>query len=133
VSPHLRALVWLVQMWGAFCAVAGLAVIAFAVAAAFIAFDPAGERPGTEVAAGLTAATLALVGLAAILWSALHILAGQGLRARQPWARVLALALAVCDLVLVPLGTALGLYALWVLLDDSVRGHVLGSHGHVPP
>ena len=33
----------------------------------------------------------------------------------------LALALALFDLLLLPLGTALGVYTLWVLLHEEVR------------
>ena len=58
---------------------------------------------------------------AAIVWAAAHYLAGRGLRGRKPWARNLALILAAFNLLLLPLGTALGLYTLWVLLHEHVR------------
>ena len=37
------------------------------------------------------------------------------------WARLTALAVAVLDLFLVPFGTVLSLYALWVLMHPDVR------------
>jgi hypothetical protein len=42
-------------------------------------------------------------------------LAGWGLMERRPWARMLAIVLGVLALFKVPLGTALGIYTLWVL------------------
>ena len=46
---------------------------------------------------------------------------GPSRQSRRAWARNLALMLAVCNLLLLPLGTALGLYTLWVLLHEEVR------------
>jgi len=43
------------------------------------------------------------------------------MRRYRPWARLLALGLAMINLVLFPFGTALGGYALWVLLKDEGR------------
>lgn len=46
----------------------------------------------------------------------LGIIAGWGLLARQSWARMLAIIFACFSLLDIPLGTALGIYTLWVLL-----------------
>ena len=73
------------------------------------------------MAAGVTAATLAVVAMAAIVWAVAHHVAGRGLQTRKAWARNLALMLAAFNLLLLPLGTALGLYTLWVLLHEHVR------------
>ena len=43
------------------------------------------------------------------------MIAGGGLLARSPWARVLTIVLACISLIHFPLGTALGIYTLWVL------------------
>ena len=43
--------------------------------------------------------------------------AGWGLLERQSWARPLTLVLAFVSLINIPLGTALGIYSLWVLLS----------------
>jgi len=53
------------------------------------------------------AATVAAAGLAAV--------AGWSLQNRKPWARTLAIIAAVLSLVKFPVGTALGIYTLWVL------------------
>ena len=48
-------------------------------------------------------------------------IAGMGLLARRSWARALAIGIAVSDLLLFPLGTAVGVYGLWVLLAPGSR------------
>ena len=42
-----------------------------------------------------------------------------GLFEREPWARFLGLALGFLALLRFPLGTALGIYTLWVLLPEN--------------
>jgi hypothetical protein len=56
------------------------------------------------------------IGTLLILAALLGLLAGMGLLQRQPWARLLAIVLAFVGLIDVPLGAALGIYTLWVLL-----------------
>jgi len=48
-----------------------------------------------------------------------EIIAGIGLLKRRNWARILALILAIPDLMIIPIGTAIGIYAIWVLLNDE--------------
>jgi hypothetical protein len=45
------------------------------------------------------------------------IVVGIGLLSFRPWARSLGAIIAILELVNFPLGTALGIYALWVLLS----------------
>lgn len=47
------------------------------------------------------------------------LLAGIGLARRRPWARMLALVVAGLQLVNLPFGTAFGVYAFWVLLQEE--------------
>jgi len=50
------------------------------------------------------------------------IIGGIGLLKRASWARILMLIVAVMDLIHVPHGTILGVYTLWVLIqDETVR------------
>ena len=49
------------------------------------------------------------------------LLAGWGLLNFRPWARILALVLSALNLLNIPLGTALGLYGLWVLLNKDTE------------
>jgi hypothetical protein len=43
------------------------------------------------------------------------VLAGYGLLTKKPWARLLAIVVGILSLVNFPVGTAIGLYTLWVL------------------
>ncbi len=47
------------------------------------------------------------------------IVGGIGLLKQKPWARILVMVLAVFDLFNVPLGTVVGIYTFWVLMQDE--------------
>jgi hypothetical protein len=49
------------------------------------------------------------------------IAAGIGLLKMKAWARIVAIVLGCLDLLHFPFGTALGIYTLWVLLNDESR------------
>ena len=48
-----------------------------------------------------------------------EIIGGFGLLKRRPWARILILIVACLDLLWIPIGTIIGIYELWVLLQDK--------------
>jgi hypothetical protein len=48
-------------------------------------------------------------------------MAGYGLLQYKPWARIVAIIVAIIGIVHFPLGTALGIYALWALLSEPGR------------
>lgn len=97
----------------------GVSMLLLAVGAAAELIDPVGST--VELAAGLTAAVFALLGLFALLWGGAHVWTAALLRRRRPLGRMLSLALAVVDLLVLPFGTALGAYAMWVLLTNDGR------------
>lgn len=121
MARHVAFLSRLFLFWSAFNAIIAIAVFAFAIAAVSLALSSGAERPGTEVAAIVTAATLMVLSLAAATWTWVHYVCAQGLRAHSSRARTLGIVLGLFNLMLFPLGTALGVYALWVLLNDQVR------------
>ena len=49
-----------------------------------------------------------------------EIIGGFGLLKKKSWARILVLIIAVLDLLFIPVGTLIGIYELWVLLNDDV-------------
>lgn len=51
------------------------------------------------------------------------LVAGVGLLRRAPWARVLALVVGAANLLNIPIGTALGIYTIYVLAQDP-RGPI---------
>ena len=62
---------------------------------------------------------LTLVASFFMLKAILALVAGWGLLDYQPWARIFALVLGFLALLLPPVGTALGVYTLWVLLPEQ--------------
>jgi len=64
---------------------------------------------------------LTFVGAASLLLAAAGFAAGWGLLERRPWARTLSLILAFIALLNPILGTALGIYTLWVLLPSDAE------------
>ena len=70
---------------------------------------------------------LGVVGTAiGLLFAALGVpglLAGYGLLTKKPWARVLAMVVGILSLVNFPVGTAIGLYTLWVLTQPAATDY----------
>jgi hypothetical protein len=121
VARHVAFLSRLFLAWSAINGIVAIAVFAFAVAAASLALSSGAERPGTEVAAVVTAATLMVLALAGATWTWVHYVCARGLSHHSSRARTLGIVLGLFNLMLFPFGTALGAYALWVLLNDEVR------------
>jgi hypothetical protein len=119
---HVDFIGLLFIVWGLLTTLVGLSTLALGVGAvALIASGTPGG--GGQMAAGLTAFAFAALAVIAMLWGIAHVVVGMPLRRRKPWARLAALMLGSIDLVLLPYGTALGIYALWVLLNE--RGKAL--------
>jgi hypothetical protein len=49
------------------------------------------------------------------------LLTGIGLLKFQPWARIVGIVLGVLHLINIPVGTVIGIYALWVLLSKETE------------
>ncbi len=127
MKRHADFLGVLYLAWGAIFALVGVAGLALAGGALAIARSGGPVSVGSEFAAGLTAVTLGLIASLALLFGLLHLWIGAAMRRYHAWARLLALGLAVINLVLFPFGTALGGYACWVLLNDEGRALYLRS------
>lgn len=106
-------------VWGVLTTLVGLSTLALGVSAVALIASASRGGGGGQVAAGVTAVVFAALALAAIIWGVVHIAVGVPLRQRKPWARLVALMLGGVDLLLLPYGTALGIYTLWVLLNEE--------------
>jgi len=117
-------------MWGALAMLVGASMLLLATGALAQLLDPAASA---GLAAGLTASIFVVVGLFALLWGGAHVWVAMLTRRRRPAGRVLLLALAITNLLMLPFGTALGIYALWVLLtNDGRRLFETAAAGAVP-
>ena len=121
MKRHVEFLSTLYLTWGAIFTLVALAGFALAGGAAAIATATGPVRMASEMAARLTAVTIGVISMIALVWGALHLWIGRSLRKFLPSARLMTLGLAVGNLVLIPFGTALGAYACWVLLKDEGR------------
>jgi hypothetical protein len=121
VKRHVDFLSTLFQVWGAIFVLVAVAGFALAAGAAAIATSSGAVRFGSEMAARLTAVSIGLIAIIALVWGVLHYFVGRRLKQYRPSARLMSLGLAIGNLILFPFGTALGGYACWVLLKDEGR------------
>ncbi|HEU5258994.1 MAG TPA: hypothetical protein VFU28_23570 [Vicinamibacterales bacterium] len=119
MERHVDILAILCTLYGALAMLLGASLLLLSAGALAILFGPDGSAVG--FAAGVTATGFAVLGVVALVWGGAHVGASVLLRRRQPAGRVLTLGLAVVNLLLLPFGTALGAYALWILLTDAGR------------
>jgi hypothetical protein len=113
---HVDFVAGLFIVWGVLTTLIGLSTLALGLGA--VAVLASSGRPAS-FAAGLTAAAFTALAIIAIIWGLAHVAVGIPLRRRRHWSRLGALMLGSVDLLLLPFGTALGIYALWVLLRDD--------------
>ena len=106
-------------VWGLLTTLIGVSTLALGGGAVALITSASRGGSGGQFAAGVTAAVFTTLAVIAILWGAAHVVVGVPLRRRRPWARMMALMLGSVDLLLLPYGTALGVYALWVLLTEG--------------
>ncbi len=103
----------------------GGATLLLAIGAVAIGLMDTGER----VAAGVTALTFGIFAAALMIGGAANAWAGRALRRGQAAGRSAVLWLSVPNLFVLPFGTALGVYALWVLLHNESRARFHGVRG----
>jgi hypothetical protein len=119
MAAHVDFLGSLFVVWGVLTTLIGFSTLALAFGAAALMRSVSRQGGGVQLAAGLTTAAFAVLGLIAVLWGAAHVLVGVRLRRRQHWSRLAGLMFATIDLLLLPYGTVLGAYALWALLSEG--------------
>jgi len=107
-------------VWGLLTALVGVSTLALGIGAVAV-IASATRGGGGDVAAGLTAAAFTALAIIAIAWGTAHVVVGVPLRRHRPWSRLVALMLGAVDLLLLPYGTALGVYAIWVLLNEDAK------------
>jgi hypothetical protein len=114
VARHVKTVAILWVIWSGLKLLAGLGMVFFGTLAlarffVFVPFQAHWHPFWMGSLMGFGGAVEVLFGIAGII-------AAWGLFERRPWARVLTIILAFITLFRFPLGTALGIYTLWVLL-----------------
>jgi hypothetical protein len=123
MRPHLHLLGILQVAWGAIGLLLGLVVLLLAMGAIAIGISTPSER----MAAGITAAGFVVFSVGLLAGGGVNAWAGRAIRRRQPAGRTATLWLAVLNLFVLPFGTALGIYAFWVLLHNEIRALFIGQ------
>ena len=117
VQEHVRLLGIL---WLAYSAMTVLGAIALEVVAHTILSPDTPNFPGPPMGVRLWLSPfLTIIGGVIVLKAALGFIAGWGLLQREHWGRTAALVVGFVSLFNVPIGTALGIYTLWVLLPGQ--------------
>jgi hypothetical protein len=118
VQTHVRLLGLLWLAYSAFNTVVG--VVLYVIANTLFAHGRLGA-PDSQTF--FLRPLLSVIAILVLAKAALGFIAGWGLLQRDKWARVLVLVLAFISLFTnIPIGTALGIYTMWVLLSsDSER------------
>jgi hypothetical protein len=117
VRPHLTLLGILQMVWGGFGLILGLSTLLLALGAVAIGLSRQDER----VSAVATAVVFGLVSAALLVGGLANAWAGRSLHRHEQAGRLVTMGLAVPNLFVLPFGTALGIYAFWVLLHEETR------------
>jgi hypothetical protein len=117
VKAHVNLLGILQVVWGCIGLLLGVSTLMLAAGAVMVGVTSTGRG----VPAGVTAAAFAACAAAFLGFGLGNAWAGAAVRRRQPSGRLATLGLALPNLFVLPFGTALGIYAMWVLLHDETR------------
>jgi hypothetical protein len=121
MKKHVELVGVLYIIWGALSMLIGLALLALGLGAGAIITSAGPGELGAKLAASLAAAAFGTLAGIVLLWGLVHLWDGIALRRFREWARAAGLVLGVLNLFLLPFGTALGVYALWVFTNDQTR------------
>jgi len=114
---HLSVLGWLYILGNAVFLAIGILGVVFLAGIGVVSEDPEAFK------------VLSVIGsVGAIFFTVLAVpglIAGVGLLKRRSWARILALVIAVLSLFNFPIGTAVSIYAIWVLLQTDVSEYFM--------
>jgi len=85
--------------------------LSFNFAFNFVDHDPLAQKVLSFVGSSLS--------LIILFFSTLGIIGGAGLFSYKPWARILVLIVSAINCINIPIGTAKGVYSIWVLMQSE--------------
>jgi hypothetical protein len=97
------------------------AVIFFLGAGAVASILSQDNSSEAQVAAGWAGGCMTFVAALIGVLSIPSIIAGWGLSKRKAWARILTLVIGALNLPNMPIGTAIGLYAIIIMMNDETK------------
>lgn len=119
MQTHIKVLGVLFLISAAFLALIAIAVplgLTFVSALVGQSGDP-DAATGIAVMGLVGTAVAGVFGVLAVLWG----ICGYGVMQHKPWARIFAIILCAMSLVKLPLGTAFGIYGLWIMFNKETE------------
>lgn len=129
LQTHIPIVGWLLIARSALEMVGGLIAFALIMGASWFwtELGPAVNDPEATrifaMFAALTALTATLIGALVFGLAIPGLIAGIGLLARKSWAQIFGVIVSALGLVSFPIGTLVGIYAIFVLLQDTAAGY----------
>lgn len=87
----------------------------------FIAVAGGGLLSGDSEAIMITSIVATSISSVIAIFSIPEIIAGWGILKMKSWGRILGIVIAILDLLAFPIGTAIGIYSLWVLMNEETE------------
>jgi hypothetical protein len=115
MDMHVTVLGWLFIIGGAIVLLLGVVGFLFFAGIGLFAGIDSGDLAAVGILSVIGTAGLVFFGVLALP----GLLAGYGLLKRRSWARILAIVLGIFELLNFPIGTAIGIYTLWILLQED--------------
>jgi hypothetical protein len=134
MREHIKILGILNIIMGGLTALGGLIVLLATGSIASLivmGLQDSGEAENARIAAPIIGVIGVVIGVFLLVLALPAILGGWGLMNYRSWSRILMIVVSGLSLLHFPLGTALGIYGLWVLLNEQSR-QLLESGGAIP-
>lgn len=121
MRDHVKILAVINIVFGCLGVLAALAMAGIFAFSGTMVGVAAQSDPDAIVAIGILGAVGTALFVLILVLSVPGIVAGWGLLNFKPWARILGIVLSALNLINFPIGTAIGGYGLWVLLNREVE------------
>ena len=134
MREHVKILGILNIVMGGLTALGGLVILLATGSIASLivmGLQDSGDADGARFAAPIVGVIGSIIGIFFLALAVPAILGGWGLLHYRSWSRILMIVISGLSLLHFPIGTALGIYGLWVLLSEQTR-QLLESGGAYP-
>jgi hypothetical protein len=120
MESHIKAVGLLHVILGSLGILAGLVVmVVFGALAGVVQFSDSSRN--SALAVPVLGAIGTMIFIVVVLISVPGLIGGIGLMRMAPWARIFMIVISAIELLHFPLGTALGIYGLWVLTKPETE------------
>ena len=121
MRDYVKILAWLYIALGALGTLGAVVIFGLFVFGGTMVRMTAHQDPQALLAAPVMWVVGALLFAIILLFAVPGIVAGIGLLDFRPWARVVAIVISALHLFNIPIGTAIGIFGLWILLNSETE------------